>query len=489
VTDLLHRVVSESPPATIVSTAGIVGRMDADYYRPIYVINEGRLRDGPFDIGLLGDIITKGNYGSLPDSVDYAQDGVPLIRGTDLRSMSVTLESAVRVPRTYLDKFKKARVQPGDLLMLAKGASIDRPDSIAMYPSSGPEALANGSIFVMRPDPKKVNTHFLLGYLASDFLLLQKRRVSTNTGALYNDIGSISGFLVPLPERQVQDYIGAKVELAERCRGLADRLRGEANDRFSQLLDTRSFRPTRFLTNLIDTRQLSERLTSQFYLPRYFDLDAHLRSLGLPVTPVARVLRERIIRSSTPERTEDGAVPCILTSDIDPHEIRWRQPSLRVTPSVHDGHGGRLEPMDVVYTSVGPPVGEAAVVLKEFLPMAVGGDVSILRHSEALHPGFLSLFLNSVFGQMQNDRYSRGIRQRRVYPEDIGAFLIPVLSRDDQAFIGDRVVRYQALSERAVDLVNEAKADVKALIEGALDTKAILSGRLKPPTEEEVLGA
>ena len=37
--------------------------------------------------------------------------------------------------------------------------------------------------------------------------------------------------------------------------------------------------------------------------------------------------------------------------------------------------------------------------------------------------------------------------------------------------------------------VEEARADVEALIEGTLDTKAILSGKLKPRTEEEVLGA
>ena len=83
---------------------------------------------------------------------------------------------------------------------------------------------------------------------------------------------------------------------------------------------------------------------------------------------------------------------------------------------------------------------------------------------------------------MHNGRYSRGIRQCRVCPEDIGALLIPVPSRDDQRFIGDRVVCYQDLRECAVDFVNVAKADVEALIEGTLDTKDILSGKLKPPS-------
>jgi hypothetical protein len=144
--------------------------------------------------------------------------------------------------------------------------------------------------------------------------------------------------------------------------------------------------------------------------------------------------------------------------------------------------------MDVVYTSVGPPVGEAAVVLGQFLPMAVGGDVSIIRHGEDLHPGFLSLFLNSVFGQMQNDRYSRGIRQRRVYPEDIGSFLMPLVPQQVQAYIGDRVVQYEELNERAYDLVEGATADVEALISGTMSGAAVIAGKSKTSAIEEVLG-
>jgi len=204
------------------------------------------------------------------------------------------------------------------------------------------------------------------------------------------------------------------------------------------------------------------------------------------VKSLRSLLRGDIVRASMPERSEDAPVPCILTSDIDPHEIRWRNPSIRITQAVHDGHTGRLNARDVVYTSVGPPVGEAALVLPQFLPMSAGSDVSILRHGDNLHPGFLTLYLNSVFGRMQNDRYSRGIRQRRVYPEDISAFLIPVFGAEDQAFVGERIIRHQVLNELAVDLVNKAKADVEALIEGTLDVEAILAGKLRVPTADDI---
>lgn len=73
-----------------------------------------------------------------------------------------------------------------------------------------------------------------------------------------------------------------------------------------------------------------------------------------------------------------------------------------------------------------------------------------------------------------------------MYPEDIGAFLIPVFSAKDQAYVGERIVRHQVLNELAIDLVNEAKADVEALIEGTLDVQAILAGTLKAPTADDI---
>lgn len=481
---------SERPSCVWVSPSDINGRIDATYFDCDYLPLDSFLAHFP-----KSEVLALDRFLSKPRRVLYqkttsfalseAPDGaVPFISGVDIdgATMTINWESVRYVEQWMHEKYPKGRLVNGSLLIKVKGPH----QHTAFVTKADRTALVSGTVFFA--GVRGINPYYLAAYLSSQPGNAWRTRLRTNTTVEFIGNEELRAVPVLLPDPRIQDYIGAKVELAERCRGRANTLRGEALTRFDHLLKTDRFQPARDLTNLIGVEQLSERLTSEFYLPRYFDLDAHLGSLGLPLKPIARLLRERIIRSSTPERIEDGAVPCILTSDIDPHEIRWRQPSLRVSASVHAGHGGRLEPLDVVYTSVGPPVGEAAVVLTQFLPMAVGGDVSILRHGDDLHPGYLSLFLNSVFGQMQNDRYSRGIRQRRVYPDDIGSFLISVPGRDDQAFIGDRVVRYQALSERAVDLVNRAKSDVEALIEGTLDTKAILFGKLKPPTEEEVLG-
>ncbi|MFD0202650.1 MULTISPECIES: hypothetical protein [Saccharothrix] len=478
--------MTANPSAVWVGSARVrPSRLAAEFYRQEYIDLEDQLdRSGHrlVVLGKLGRLFT-GPFGSkLPASLYDTPNGVPLLRVQNIGNIFLNETDIARIPLEVHEDIHRSKLEPGDLALAKAG----RLGALSKIPAHIQECNITQHIVGVKVRADKVRGSYLAAFFLSRFGSFQLKRQGIGTLIKYLGIEETRAAKVAVPDRRIQDYIGAKVELAELCRARSGSLRAEAIGHFDELLRTSKFGPGADLTNVVDARALTGRLTGQFYLPRYFALEAHLAGLGVPVKPLRSLLRSDITRSSTPERDEAAPIPCILTSDIDPQEIRWRNPSLRITQSVHDSHGGRLGARDVVYTSVGPPVGEAAVVLPQFLPMAVGGDVSILRHGEDLHPGFLALYLNSVFGQMQNDRYSRGIRQRRVYPEDIGAFLIPVFGAKDQAYVGERIVRHQVLNELAVDLVNEAKADVEALIEGTLDVQAILSGTVKAPAADDI---
>jgi type I restriction enzyme, S subunit len=483
-------VRSAKPSCVWVSPARISGRVDASYFHCDYLpLDENLVHFAKREVTTLGRLLTHPRRVLYQQTTTYArgdapQGSVPFISGVDIdgSTMSIDWESVRYVDSWMLEKYPKGRLSDGTLLIKVKGPN----QHTAFVTHSEQTALVSGTVFF--GGVRDCNPYYLAAYLSSGAGTAWRARLRTNTTVEFIGNEELRAVPVLVPGPPVQEFIGAKIALAERCRLRSYALRVEATSRFNFLLKTQAFRPSSSLTRMVNASALANRLNGEFYLPRYFDLEAHLASLNFPVKPLRALLRVDVIKTSTPDRVVDGAVPCILTSDIDPHQISWRRPSLRVTAEVHASHSGRLEALDVVYTSVGPPVGEAAVLLPQFLPMAVGGDVSILRCGDELHPGYLSLYLNSVFGQMQNDRYSRGIRQRRVYPEDVGAFSIPRLPRDQQAFIGDRIVRHQVLSERAVDFVNEAKDDVEALIAGTLDTKSIIAGRTKPPTSRDVPG-
>lgn len=489
--DATFEVRSEAPPVTLVGVRGVAGRMDAEFFRPVFVRNEAKLRSGRFSVARLGDLILKGNYGSLPDSGDYSNSGVPLIRGTDLRSMLVTLEAAVRVPETYLDKFKKAQVQPGDLLMLAKGASLDRPDSVAMYPLDGPTALANGSIFVMRPDRKRVNPFFLLGYLASNALLLQKRRASTNTGALYNDIGSISGFLVPLPDRRIQDFIGAKVELAERCRAVSTRCEskssellrdglGQSIDDILKTLPVDGVLPTGAFATLVDADLLRGRLDPSGYHPTLIALQAWASTNKSLFTPLGKLVTAETSKRSRVGKDCSFFVSVLHLNDrgfVDKDGARAYRP---------ESGGREARSMDVLVSCINPAANRVGVC--DF-PDEAGGcspEFSILRARNGVDPNYVAFALRTELCRTQLLHLGRGTSssRRRVDENELLDVLVPTV--ECASAIAKTVRRGHFLSAAAIRLINEAKADVEALIEGTLDVQAILSGTLKAPSADDI---
>ena len=461
--------------------------LTAEYYDSADVECESSLRT-KFRATMLATVASKMYQGASPRGGVKGSSGMPALKARNLTGHGLGWNVAY-VTHEQFRQLSRAHVRTGDVFVLRSAHAREYIGKhcdlfIEDYCPFSVAPLVTEKLIGARIDDQ-ISALFVTAFLRTQwgYRQIQRRLRGISATLTPSNFGKV---LIPQPCRELQEYIGTKVELAERCRSRSTSFLSEACSRLDERLRIDDFHPGNVLSNVIMAQSLTGRITGEFYLPRYFALETHLGSLGVPVRPLRSLLRSNIIRSSTPERTEHASVPCILTSDIDPHEIRWRNPSLRVTQAVHDTHSGNLKAHDVVYTSVGPPVGEAAVVLPQFLPMAVGGDVSILRHGTDLHPGFLALYLNSVFGQMQNDRYSRGIRQRRVYPEDIGSFLVPVLSTTDQTYIGERIIRHHMLNEAAVDLVNRAKADVEALLEGTLDVDAILTGSVKAPKADDV---
>lgn len=482
------QVLSRSPSTVMIPAEGVGERMDAYPYDVKFLESLNTLKSwngGQWqELDQLSKFVRCGPFGSNILAENYSIKGVCVIRPFNISDCTVSNDGLVFVPEEECRQ-NGLRFYETNTLVFARVGNI----AVGRIPERSYKFTISPNVIASQLEANLANSSYVCAFLNTMFGLHQLKRAMKVVAQPTISTDTVKKLLIPIPDRRIQDYIGAKVELAERCRAKAMLGFREARERFDELLRTKNLRPRADLSNLITPNLLTQRLSSEFYLPRYFDLDEHLRSLGMKIKTIGDAMRSAIMRTTTPDREESAAIPCILTSDIEPQEIRWREPSLRITPGTYDSHNGRLEKYDVVYTSVGPPVGEAAIVLPEHLPIAVGGDVSVLRTAEDLHPGFLCLYLNSVFGQMQNDRYSRGIRQRRVYPEDIGSFLIPVPKSADQLFIGKRIIMYEHLAEKAVELTNEAKIDVEALIEGTLDTDAILSGKVQPPTWEAITAA
>ncbi len=482
------KILSEKPAATVIAPSMIKRRVDAGHFRPIFLRNEQALVNGGFETAFLGDLYSKGNYGSLPDSVDYSETGIVLIRGTDLQSMAVTLAEAVRVPTAYYDKFKKARVKGGDILLLIKGASIDRPDSVAMFPQCNERAIANGSIFILRPEKSKTNPYYLLSFMTSAPFLLQKRRGSSNTGALYNDLDTIKSFVVPIPDHRIQDYIGVKVELAERCRAHALKKKGQAFRIFDSDIAWKAEYEEPLGSHWLQPEYLETRLDLNFNSPKKLRLYEYFKDERIETTLLQDVAEISAMIGwkglTTEHYVEDG--PWLLRGvEIRDGYIDFeslvsvQRDKYDEQPQIHLKHG------DVVMTKDGT-IGKAIVIPEIHNEMAAGSTVARLRPRKkpSINPYYLEFVINHPVLQIQIQSFATGLAQPHITQEWIAKLRIPRISRERK--IADLIASHHSLMTKAQYLVADAKSDVEALIEGTLDTNAILSGKLKPPTWEDI---
>lgn len=462
--------LSELPSIGIASAELIHSRLDADYYRSVFVDNEESLQNSGYKLELLGNMWTEANYGSLPDSIDYSSDGILLIRGTDIRGFSISPENElVKVPANYYDKFKKARVSPGDLLILVKGAAIDRPDSIALMPESlTRQAMINGSVFKVRLKPE-YNKDYVAAFMLSRYFLLQKRRSVTNTGALYNDLETIQNYQIVLPDPKIQAYIGDKVRLAEMCQEEANKSASLANQMLFDILGW----PIEFMneqSHFVDAKIVNGRLDPKYYQNKY------LQTLKIIHNYVAGyVLLDQFVESISNgseyrEYTSDG-IPYLTVGDISDGRLLWKKAPM-IPSSAPISDRGKLKVHDVLVVRTGS-IGQAAFVHHACKDAIISSHFIKLRLSSPRRAPWIAFFLNSTVGKILLERIAYGAIQPQIGQDELLRIPIPLIDLRYENEIARYWTSQILLKEISEDLITEAKLDVENLIEGKLNISSL----------------
>lgn len=482
------KILSEKPAATIISASMIERRMDAGCFQPTYLKNESNLLNGKVPHARLGSLYSKGNYGSLPDSVDYASDGIALIRGTDLQSMAVNLSDAVRVPDYYYDQFKKAQIQSGDILMLVKGASIDRSDSVAMFPDTDDKAIANGSVFIIRVNEKKVNSKYLLAVMTSVPFLLQKRRGSSNTGALYNDLDTIKAFVVPLPDPKIQSHVGNKVKTAENCREEAFKCEKQAERIFNQYWSATSITLSGSFTTTTGISVLdNDRLDPEFYRNDLLTMRDRVRKNKNGYVRVGKFGESFSGKTPSDKGIDDSLCEIVRVANLTSRGLDW---SKRLFGTIGNSEKGLLKDGDIIVCKDAHQkyyIGQQVDIYcrRNHHAVASSETLVIRFQREHINPFAALIYLRSIEAYAAFQQQIRGT-SAHLYPTDVENIVVPKIPEDAEEQIEQLIRRAEHCRLRAYALTDEAKSDVEALIEGKLDTDAIMSGSLKAPSWEDI---
>lgn len=454
-------IYEKEPNITWVNYKFIEQRIDAQYYKREFVENEIKLKQ--IKNLPLKELYTRGDYGTLPDSADYSEKGIYLIRGTDLRDLSIKEDDLILVPEEYFSD--KSEVKSEDILILIKGATIDAEWSVSIVPKINYKAIFNGSIFRIRLK-KEYDPYFVTAFMSTKYFLYQKKRAISNTGIYYNDKESIENFIISIPSPEIQKYIGDKVRKAEELREEAKRLKKEAEEILNKELNLKDVEFYIKQTNnkkysWTESIEIEDRIDSEFYKPKYRYL-SKLNNMS-ELSYYYKISKKRI------NKNIDRKIKYIDLSSvnniIEPSDFNTKELPSRAQFLVKEGNL-------IISTLKGS---NKISIIPEHLNDSVcsTGFIVIASKSHLTTEYLYLVFSNKVFN-MQIERYSTGSIMSGVNHDNFNKMLIPVISNKQIIdTITNKIRKHFRLLYYSKQLIQEAKQDVEDLIEGNFDMSKV----------------
>ena len=184
----------------------------------------------------LGDCLDRSAYGPRFFNEQYSDEGVPIIRITDLNeSGELNFQSMPKMAVTPGD-LEKYAVKPGEILF-ARSGSVGKT---AIFPQNGPQCIAGAYFIVLRmkPNLRPVFVRNLLNSIPIQELIISRSRQAAQPNFSGPGLRSIPLLMPPL---EVQIAFEQKLETIEKTRASMRHSFENINALFNSIQD-RSFK-------------------------------------------------------------------------------------------------------------------------------------------------------------------------------------------------------------------------------------------------------
>lgn len=438
------------------------GRSDPEYYLPNHTEVEAKLN-------LLSTVPLRG-LGSFNCSAFYpaathlySDDGMPFLRCVDIVNYPLISRDQpfARIPQSFVAAHSTIRsISAGDIVI----SKVGTPCYASILGQDVPLAAMTRTVLGMSSIRKDlVNPYYLIAFLRSRYGFDQLMRERELTIQYQLTLERTRKVRVYLPDRPIQDDIGSDIEsYYQSLRGSVNAYNEAQHLLESELgLDKLSFqKPMGYTARFSDLEQ-SRRLDPEHFYPAFEYLVKHLPA-SVTLTPLFKLI-EPCQTGVQPIYSEKGTVPVInsrhvLCNKIDHSSCRQAFEINRVAMA---------QPEDVLLNATGAgTLGRASALLTDSAKIF---DVCIVRiRPHSIDPVYLAAFLNTMPGQLQVERHTRGSSgQLHLYPRDVSKIQVWNAPKSFQREVR-RLIEEAHKAEAAADqFLARAKTRVEQLIEEA----------------------
>lgn len=383
-------------------------------------------------------------------------DGVWFFRAQNNRPMAIDPGNKVFVSAEDARSLPRNELSYGDVVITRTGANAG---DCALFTETT-RAIASSHTFIVRS--QSWSHHYLTAFFNSRFGRIQI--LSSRYGAAQPEVAPYY-----LGNIWIPPLSSALYEKLELCFTTArEQIEAATNSidlaeitllRALGLENWKAPEPLSYVRNSCEAFATG-RLDAEHFQPKFADLLNHLEESGASATLNSVLTTNQ--RGKQPIYAEAG-LPVINSKHVLSGEVRLDEDNRK---AVFDDKTLLIQIGDVLMNGTGVgTIGRCAPYLHETKAIP-DNHVTILRPTAEVDPIYLSLFLNSLAGQMQVAQRLRGSSgQIELYPNDIAQFKIWVAPPVIQANIRHAIEKSFEQKQRAAQLLEAAKRAVEIAIE------------------------
>jgi len=448
-------------------------RIDAEYYKPEYVITEKKIKRYTHDklnniISILTDYHANGSYESLRSNVELLDKPDYALILRTLNFVRDDFKHDVKYISKHAYDFLAKTKLFGYEIVINK---IGEPGEVYMVPPLPNKMSLGMNLFMIKPK-EEINGNYLYVYLISSFGRAALKRRVTGSVPLSIDKDGVRNVFVPILNKEFQLQINNLIESHFKFQFNSYDFYSQAENLLLEELGLKDFKPKyekTYTANLSDTLS-THRIDAEYFQPAYDEAIEKINERAK--VEKLKNITSFINHGKQPYYVKDGDVLVLTQKHLGPQLLTSHSEILNMpdTPRtdrefIKNYPEYLIKPFDVLFYSVGAYLGRANVVLENFEAVPASFITVIRTKQEVCNPVYLALFLNSEIGQLQSSRWKSASDQQYIYPKEIKEFIIPILPFKTQQKIASLIQKSYEARKKAKELLNATKKAVEIAFE------------------------
>jgi restriction endonuclease S subunit len=429
-----------------VTNSELTSRLDAEFYKPIYLETENTLqrllhRDG-FKVLRMQDISSKIRKGIFTImKTEYRDEGIPFIRVSNIKGLLIERDDLVYISTEKNMKESKTALRSGDIV-ISKGGTIGE---VAIIPPSMPEANVSQDVIAVSLR-KSIRPEYVAAYLASKFGKSHFERYRSRQTHPHLELEPVRELLVPIPSSGEQQAIVDLIKEGVIKHEDAIRVYREAQNDLDALL--RLPKPEQVQSNSFSIRfsdaENGSGWSAEQYLPEYSRIVESLKQSKIKTVRFKDAItfsRKQI----DPRREPDRLFNYVELADVSASFGYIESNSKFLGHAAPSRAKLILSDQDILIPYLSGSFNKVAIVTKEYDGMVSSTGFYVCR-SNTFDRWFLLLLLRSSVFQTQLKQRIAGTIMQSISVESLQNVILPVPSKQEQEALGEKM-RFVITSE------------------------------------------